>query len=205
MKCLFCNGDNEKINLKRILIERDYLCVNCRNKLKLNRKVISIGNLKVETFYNYDGMFRDLLIQYKECCDEALAVVFLYLLKQYIRIKYHGYKILCVPSGKEKYEKRGFNHLELIFKDVGLTIINGLHMKQELVQEGKNLEDRRKMIGNYEYDGPHIEKVLIVDDVLTSGSSIYGVYMAIKSHVGKVRAISLSRKETAFIYKNKCV
>ena len=194
MRCLFCDSKIEKYNLLSLFIEEDLLCLECRNKLKIERTYSNISDLKVESFYNYDGIFKQLLIQYKECYDEALYPIFLYKLKDYIKYKYFNYQILLVPSSINKLEKRGFNHLELIFKDVGLDIIDGLKMKENLIQEGKSLLDRKRMIDNYEYEGPKLNKVLIVDDVLTTGSSIMGVYKAIKPYANKIKALTLARK-----------
>ena len=194
MRCLFCDSKIEKYNLLSLFIEEDLLCLECRNKLKIEKIYSNISDLKIESFYNYDGIFKQLLIQYKECYDEALYPIFLYKLKDYIKYKYFNYQILLVPSSINKLEKRGFNHLELIFKDVGLDIIDGLKMKENLIQEGKSLLDRKKMIDNYEYEGPKLNKVLIVDDVLTTGSSIMGVYKAIKPYTNKIKALTLARK-----------
>ena len=205
MKCLYCDSEIEKINLKYLLLEDDCLCPECREKLKIERKYIVLDRLKIETFYNYDGIFKNLLLQYKECYDEALAKVFLYPLRDYINLKYHGYKVVFVPSSEEKIKNRGFNHLELIFNNLRLEHIDGLKMKENLIQEGKKLIERKKMENNYIYEGKKVKKVLIVDDVLTSGSSIKGVYKAIKPYSQKIMAVVLARKETAFISKNKCV
>lgn len=204
MRCIYCDKPIDKISIATLFLEEDKLCVNCRNRLKLNRKQVNIGSLKVDTLYNYDGIFKELLIQYKECYDEALAPVFLYLLKTVIMLKYWGYKIVFVPSSKQKLEKRGFNHLELIFKDVQLNTVKGLKMKSEIIQEGKNLSQRRAMVDNYIYEGKKLNKVLIVDDVLTSGSSINGVYKAIYPYAKRVKALALARKENAFIENKKC-
>ena len=38
-----------------------------------------------------------------------------------------------------------------------------------------------------------MRKALIVDDVLTTGSSLYGAYLAMKPHVRKVRLMALAR------------
>lgn len=200
MKCIYCGSKIVKIDFKNLFICEDRLCLDCRNKLKVNKKYVDLGDLKVETFYNYDeGIFRNLLIQYKECYDEALSCVFLYILEEYIRMKYRGYKIVFIPSSKEKLKKRGFNHLELIFATVKLAKANGLEMKEELIQEGKNIKERRMMVDNYIYKGDDLDKVLIVDDVITTGSSILGAYQVLKPHCKRIRALALGRKENAFI------
>lgn len=206
MRCIYCDKKIDKIDIKSIFLQEDSLCIECRNLLKINKKIIDLGPVKVETFYNYDdGIFKELLIQYKECYDEALSNVFLYCLEEYIRIKYVGYRIIYIPSSKKKLKIRGFNHLDSIFSRVKLPKANGLTMKEELIQEGKNFEERRRMILNYVYQGEDLNKVLIVDDVLTSGSSILGAYQVLKPHCKKIKALTLARKENAFISKLKCV
>lgn len=205
MRCIYCNNVINKINISSILFEQDKLCVNCCDKLKINKKKINLGSIKVETFYNYDdGIFRDLLIQYKECFDEALSDVFLYSIKDYIRLKYHSYNLLFVPSSSTKKQERGFDHLPLMFKEFKLKQVKGLAMKEDLIQEGKNFNERRQMTNNYVYIGDRLKKVLIIDDVITTGSSLLGVYRAIKPHCDCIRAIALSRKENAFIKGNVC-
>ena len=60
--------------------------------------------MEVETFYDYDGMFKSLLLQYKECLDEALNDVFLYELADYTNLSYWGYRICFIPSSAGKHE-----------------------------------------------------------------------------------------------------
>ncbi|MBQ1306644.1 MAG: hypothetical protein IIZ64_02675 [Erysipelotrichaceae bacterium] len=194
MRCIYCDREIKKITFTSLFLERDPLCIECRRMLKVKRKNILLGELKTEVFYEYDGIFKSMLLQYKECCDEALKDVFLYSLKDYIGIRYFGYHILFVPSSQKKRQMRGFDHLELIFEDVKLPRARGLRMKEDLIQEGKNARERSRMRDNYIYEGEKLNKALIVDDVITTGSSIVGVYEAIKDKAGHVRALSLANK-----------
>ena len=193
MKCLYCDREIEKISPYSLLFEEDPLCRECREGLKVERKMIRINEIKAETILDYDGLFRSILLQYKECCDEALKDIFLYRLAFYIYLRYFGYEIVLIPSSEAKKEKRGFDHLRLIFENTGLKMNDGLKMKEQRIQEGASAEDRKKMIGNYVYEGPPLRKALIVDDVLTTGSSLYGAYQALKPHAGKIKALSLAR------------
>ena len=194
MRCLYCDSEINKYNLYSLFVEEDKLCLECRTKLKINKKVFKIDDLDVMTLYDYDSIFKELLIQYKECYDEALAEVFLYRLNEYLSIKYYGYKILFVLSSKLKQNQRGFSHLELIYKDLHLKRVNGLYMINDCVQEGKNKKERELMKNNYIYKGDNLDKVLIVDDVITTGSSVLGVYNAIKPYINRAKVLALCKK-----------
>ncbi|MBR5341475.1 MAG: ComF family protein [Erysipelotrichaceae bacterium] len=194
MRCLYCDRNIDKQTIKSVFLKEDELCPECRRQLRVNRKILDFDGMKVETFFEYDGIFRSLLLQFKECHDEALKNVFLYDLSEYINIRYFGYKILFVPSSKAKLEQRGFNHLEEIFSEVRLKKADGLRMIEDGSQEGKNLEERRKMSTNYVYTGAPHKKILVVDDVVTTGSSLKGVYNCVKTSAGKVKVLSLAYK-----------
>ena len=58
---------------------------------------IIVNDMRVLGFYVYDNSFRSLIIQYKECHDEALKDVFLYDIKDYLNTRYHGYTVVYVP------------------------------------------------------------------------------------------------------------
>lgn len=194
-RCLYCEKNIDRYSLYHLFVEEDHLCLDCRNKLKIKRKKFNIEDMKCESFYKYDSLFKSLLIQYKECFDEALANCFLYKIDIYIKLKYFNYQILYVPSSISKLNERGFNHLELIFNSLGLKKVEGIKMKEDLKQEGKSLLERKKMIDNYIYEGPYIKRLLIVDDVCTSGSSLLGIYKAMKNKAGKIKALVLCKKE----------
>lgn len=191
MKCIYCDKLINTYSFKSIFLKEDFLCVECREKLVCKKKVMNINGYDIEIFYKYDGMFKNLLIQYKECYDEALKDVFLYDIKEYIEFKYHDYYLCLVPSSQNKLKQRGFNHLELICKNIKLKRIK-LKMINDISQQNKNYNDRKLMENNFVYSGEKVDKVLIFDDVLTTGSSITGAINALKPYTSKIKIIVLS-------------
>jgi len=194
MRCVYCDQMIKKESIYSILIEKDLLCNDCRKSLIVKRRYKKLDKYQVEYFYDYDGLFRSLLLQYKECHDEILKDVFLYHLKDYLNIKYYSYKLILVPSSKQKLKQRGFNHLDLIFSDLKLERINNISMKEDLIQEGKGLEMRKAMLNNYIYEGDNLKKVLLVDDVMTTGSSLLGMCRALEKKVSLIKLLCLSCK-----------
>jgi len=194
MRCVYCDLEKSKTNFSNLFLKEDLLCIECRKKMPIKRKIIQYENIKVESFYDYDSLFKSLLIQYKEAHDEILKDVFTYWLDDYINYRYFDYKIIFVPSSQKKINERGFNHLELIFNNLKQKRIVGLYQKDELIQEGKDSINRKRMINNYYYDGERHKKVLVLDDVVTTGSSMLGVYNALKEKVCSIKLLSLAYK-----------
>ena len=192
-RCLYCDKEIRTYSLYHLFIEEDELCQDCRQDLELRIRHFKTEGMDCIAFYEYDSLFKTLLLQYKECYDEALKSVFLYRIDVCIRLRYAGYRILYVPSSQRKREQRGFDHLKLIFEPLGFKEVKGLRMKEELIQEGKSLNERKKMIGNYIYEGPYVSKVLIVDDIATTGSSLMAVKKAMEGHCGKMKALVLAK------------
>ena len=195
MRCLYCDEKIKKETLYSLFIEQDKLCNKCRKKLNKKIRHTKLDKYDATYFYDYDEMFKSLLLQFKECHDEALKDVFLYDLKDYINLRYFNYQILFVPSSMNKINERGFNHLELIFENIRLKRVTGLKMKDDLIQEGKDKIDRMKMLENYYYEGEKLDRVLVVDDVMTTGASLLGICKALDKKVSLVKLLILSIKK----------
>ena len=194
MRCLYCDEIVNKISFYSLFIEEDKLCIKCRKQLDMTRKIIERDGLKIETFYEYDGLYKSILLQYKEAGDEALKDVLTYKISDYINLRYFNYGIIFAPSSKIKIEKRGFNHLEEMFKDVSLKRVTGLKMKNELIQENRSALERYKMKDNFVYEGPRYKNILIVDDVVTTGSTLRGIYECMFSQTNNIRLLSVAYK-----------
>ena len=154
MKCKLCDENINSLSLYDIFFERDVLCKECRSKMNFKRRIYHFRDLEIEYFYDYNPAFQTLLLQYKECYDEALYDAFLYKIDNYINLRYFGYQLLLAPSSKRKKEKRGFDHLEKMFKNVELKRVKGLKIVKDINQHGKSFFQRSQMEDNYMLFGP---------------------------------------------------
>ena len=110
MKCIYCDEDYfGGSDLFHSYMTRDPLCKRCREKLILDPVIIKVKEMEVRSYYLYEENLRDLLIQYKECYDEALKDVFFYPFKYDILFRYYDRVIITVPSSKTKLKERGFD------------------------------------------------------------------------------------------------
>lgn len=180
MRCLYCDKKYQKIRMIN-LFEDDPLCAECRKKLKGKIRRTRLEGINVYYLYEYADLFKNALLQYKEVHDEALKEIFIYPYGDIARILLKKYKVLYVPSSKKKYQERNFVPMEKILERYGAMKYADVLMREELVQANRSLAERKKMIDNY-YIPKKIDKrdhILVVDDVLTSGSSLKGVIKAI--------------------------
>ena len=162
----------------------------------------TLEGLEVKALYPYDSLFKSMLLQYKEALDEALYPLFLRPYLSYLRLIYHGYTIITIPSSKAKLAKRAFDHMELIVSEVKLRKLKALRSIKDIDQRAKSLQERKEMLDNFELLTKELpSKILLVDDVITSGASLLGAYRVLRPHVKKIKALALAYSEAWDINK----
>ena len=183
----------------------DNLCCDCRKQMKYKKVSIKLRDLSVESFCLYDGINRDMLIQYKELFDEALYPLFFYPIRKYIKKKYHGYVIVDIPSHKSKVDTRGFNHLNRMLEVIDLPHAS-LFVKTNLLEQkhlslSQRLENKHHLVELV--DVVPKAPILIIDDVCTSGSTLLAVYEKLKGHKYPVKALTFCYHESLVTSKTK--
>lgn len=181
MKCLWCM--NELIHdesLSRYLLSEDCLCDTCRSQFQVKPIVITIDNVRVYSHYVYDDFFKQVILQYKEAYDEALCRVFDYQL-EYIKKMCKGYTIVLAPSSLSRLQARGFHHVKKMVEGFKLPVLDVLYKKKDITLDTNSYQDRLRMQENIGVtkDMKCIDKIVIVDDILTSGSTIKGCKKAL--------------------------
>lgn len=183
-RCLICNCVKEE-TFNTLFNNECKLCYDCLKKFKVRNIKFFIDGVEGVVLYYYDEFFKDVLYRYKGCGDYALKDTFGI---SELKNKYKGYAIVLAPSNKEDESKRGFNHLEGIFKNLKKTVVKCFEKTENWKQSSKKIMERSKVQNIIKIDKSclnGIKKVLIVDDVLTTGSTIKTLIRQIPANIHK--------------------
>lgn len=158
------------------MLHDDYcLCDNCEKKLRPQFISFKHGDVKCLAVYEYDNEMKTLIYQFKGCYDIALSEVFLNHFKRELYYLYKGYMVIPVPSYKTEDLKREFNHVIEIFSSLNLPIVR-LIEKTENIKQSSLKKNERANIAKYlkmsNIETVRNKKVLLVDDIHTTGSTI---------------------------------
>ena len=173
-------------------LQRRAVCIRCERKLSLEKKCLAIQNLKVHYFIVYNEQIEELLYRYKEQKDEACGKLFFENHIGWIQRKFKGYKIIYLPSSKEKIEERGFHHLEVMCQRISIEKIHALSKKNKVLQKHQSKENRANILKHFEIDVSMLkntDNILLVDDVCTTGGSLLAAHTLVLPHVAKVEAL----------------
>ena len=168
-------------------------------------QIIDVKGLKIYAIYKYDDYLEKLLFQFKEANDIALAAIFVKHLKKSLEHKYRKYTWVFMPSNHNKIKERGFYPLKELFKDFKINEVELLYKNSEYKQSAQPL-NKRGMVKNIIAlkDHPTIHtKILLVDDVCTSGESLKAAYELLSS-IYEVEIMVVAIHELNLKKDNKC-
>ena len=175
-KCLVCNNYVES-SLNNLISNNTSICQTCFANMKPIIKQVKIGSIKGLLLFSYNEFTRNLILQIKANYDLELAKYMLAPLKSYLVDKYKRYTLAPIPSTNSSNKARGFNHVEAIFSRLGLPVSN-LFEKIGNYKQAKTKFERRNLISNKIKLISNVEipsKIAIIDDIITSGSSLEAV------------------------------
>lgn len=183
--CLLC---------ERQLSERtstQTLCENCLSRLFGSRRNLAIyldSKSEVTAIWSYQGRVKSLIQLYKYQGKELLKHLFAEALCSAIRGPYD--MLIPIPSTRKSERKRGFSHMYHLAKQVSLKsniplCPQGLVLRdQSISQMGLALFERKKNRTNA-FIAPKVDlvdkRVLVIDDVMTSGQTLRSAIKAIRS------------------------
>ena len=154
------------------------VCLNCFREIEPKFIEFKVGQYKAISIYEYGDKIKELLYQFKGCFDIEISDVFLGRYARELKLMYEGYLVVPVPSYYEDDEIREFNHVEEMFKFLKLPMRKVIVKTDKIKQADKHYNERQeignhlKLIGGEDLKN---KKLLIVDDVYTTGSTVKAV------------------------------
>ena len=173
--CKICFKRIEINDMVRIFNKDICVCQKCQDELDPKFINFKVDGYKALAVYEYNPFIKKLIYLFKGCFDYELKDAFLNLYIKEIKTRFHDYKVIPVPSYIEDDQKRGFNHVVEVFKKLGLELLPIIEKTAHQKQADKNAK-QRKQINKYLALKEQIDlsktKVLLVDDIYTTGSTI---------------------------------
>lgn len=194
MECLICKSRLKNANT---------LCQNCLDlfEKRQDQTINKIDHIdQVYIGYYYHGLLKESILKFKFSNERHLAKAFGEILSDYIieeGIHKNVDLMLAVPLHKTSMKKRGYNQADLICKEIEKNL-QIKYIKDNLVkirhtkeQARLGLDDRRLNVKDaFSLKDPKKianKKVLIVDDLVTSGATMENCAKVLKeagaSHV----------------------
>ena len=175
------------------------LCKKCLKKFKPRFIHYKIDDVKALAIYNYDDTMRQLIYQFKGCDDYELYPVFLGMYKTALRLLYHSYYLVPIPSSSEDDKRREYNHVKEMFGVLGLPILDILYKVDNFKQSDHTANGRKHIIEHMKVRKDidiSNKKILIVDDISTTGNTLKAAIKLLKElHPKKIRILTLCKRE----------
>ena len=184
--CLICRKSSKE----------SLVCNKCENEftLRKNNYIKQLNGIKVFSWGLYDGRLRAGIISLK-ASQKKLACYFAKKLAGFWKQtgenkNYKDFLVIPIPSHQKRIKERGYCQVSLIAEE--FAKITGLQYANNFVKRTKetsymnslkNITERQENIkGAFEINAelPH-EKILIIDDIVTSGSTILELARTIKN------------------------
>lgn len=184
-KCYFCG--NTKHNSK--------MCPDCIEKINFlpPKKLKYIDSVCVYSAMIYEDKIKRLIRGLKYHNQKELAYFQAKLMDDFwqkVDASKGKYTLLPVPLYIKREKKRKYNHMSLVAKE--FAKLRGYDVKEDLIfrikdtkpQFNLSIKERaRNMEGAFEVkkENYHDEKILIIDDILTTGSTLSEMIKVLKS------------------------
>lgn len=179
MICLLCEKEwtplptwTEFLLLRRPLP----ICSTCRTQWTSypKERITLPCQLSVYILYVYDEPMQQLLYQYKERQDIALAPIFSNMVTKWLKRRHYDY-IVPIPAHPDNIQSRTFAHIDAILDAANIPY---QHFLRKTTAERMSEKNRKERLSYKTLFAPTISKVpadasyLLVDDVVTTGNTL---------------------------------
>ena len=173
----------------------DVLCEDCTSRLNLTplmRLNIELKNVdSVWCYGKYEDELRDAIKLYKYGFLSSLHLIFVDRMVELFErssVNFEGFTMTSVPPTLNSRLSKGFDHTGIVARKVakrlGIDYKVLLKAKNGKPQVGLSAKERRRnVVGRYRIGNRVVpEKILIFDDVITTGSTLDECGRILKEH-----------------------
>lgn len=196
---LFFDETNKSVckYCRKEIKEDSEICLDC----KVWQKELDNFELNHYYLYHHNEQMKDYFKRYKFLGDIGMGKVFTKdvhdKLNHFIR---DGYLIVPIPLSKKRLKTRGFNQVEVFLESCQIKSTPILGKKKETEAQSKKTREERLLSKQPFYlkkggkSTIHNKKVLIIDDVYTTGRTILHAYECLfQAKPQKIISFSLTR------------
>lgn len=209
--CFNCGKDTYNIyplclNCEPSIIDSQSSCIQCGIETSkfiktcpqcLNEKKNFSNNY---SFFPYTGLPKEILQQFKFKKDKTYAHFYSKLIIEYLKTNFNEPVIICpVPTSLLKRKIKNGYQLDCILKELkrnGIEVRNLLKKRYSKTQKKLNKNDRKSNLENsfvLKKDINEYNKIVLLDDVFTTGSTIEACAKVLGCKYGSIHSITLYR------------
>ena len=181
--CRICFKEIYDHTFYNLFCKNNIICEECFSKLEPKYIEFEVSCVKATSLYTYNQEMKDIIYKFKGCYDIEMGEVFLNRCLWFLKIKYKGFYLVPLPSNELDNERRGFNHVEEIYSGLNLPFLKVIKKVKESKQAKKTRKQRLRTIEVFDVENIETvegKKILIVDDVYTTGSSVRAAITLVK-------------------------
>ena len=171
------------------------ICGKCKKQQVVVNRIGDLDGIRIHMIYTYNAFMESLLFQYKEGNDIALKQIFFHDIVFDIHKVFKQFTIIFPPSSASKEKERGFSALPCMLERCKLKMVIPFEKIKDYKQSQQPFE-HRKNIGKYirvrEEYMPKCKRVLVVDDVCTTGETMRYICHSLRKRNYYVEALVLS-------------
>ena len=175
MKCSFCGLEiREKLGFDTLFEKKEkfQLCTTCKEHIDIN--ILEVGKYTLHYFSDYE-FIKDDIYSIKYFGDVANSLKFKKLFEKFFSFNEFDL-VTIVPANSIREIIRGFDHIEQICKvcDVEFVKLLGCEYREKQSKLHKERIENKYYFLSDMHSLENIKSILIIDDIYTSGTTLFG-------------------------------